>query len=170
MGNTQQAGISLTWGFFPSCCIPKITSAYLGKYNSIQYGSIVYAFSLALLGLSSNNIMTFIGLFLLGCSAGIVLPASVALLTIQIPPERRGSMQGAIDSVRVLTTTVGFPLFTSVFGYSISDAAPFKFPGAALIISSILASLASVLFAIAGKLYAADLNVEGEHVVLGVNK
>lgn len=48
----------------------------------------------------------------------------------QVSASEKGAINGAADTVRTLSSALGFPLMTSLFGYFISDKAPFKLPGA----------------------------------------
>ena len=62
-------------------------------------------------------------------------------------------MNGAADTVRTLSTTIGFPLMTSIFGFFISEKAPFKLPGAALYLGSGLSLLALISLQIGFNFY-----------------
>lgn len=57
-------------------------------------------------------------------------PATQPTPTRQVSASEKGAMNGAADTVRTLSSALGFPLMTSLFGYFISDKAPFKLPGA----------------------------------------
>ena len=70
--------------------------------------------------------------------AGFVHPAMNALMSRQIPPDAQGELQGGVASLYSLTSIVGPPLMTQLFGYFSADDAPLRFPGAAFFCAALL--------------------------------
>jgi DHA1 family tetracycline resistance protein-like MFS transporter len=72
-------------------------------------------------------------------------PAVQGLMSRSVPPNEQGLLQGAISSLMNLTSIAGPPIWTSLFGYFVSPAAPFIFPGAAFLASAVVFAIALVL-------------------------
>jgi DHA1 family tetracycline resistance protein-like MFS transporter len=62
-----------------------------------------------------------------------------------VPPTEQGLLQGALASMTNLTSVVGPPIWTGLFGYFVSPAAPVRVPGAAFFAGSLVFLLALVL-------------------------
>ena len=77
----------------------------------------------------------------------IVMPTTNALMSHRIPADAQGELQGAVASLYSLTSIVGPPLMTQLFGhFSAADASP-RIPGAAFFAAAILASGCLVIYA-----------------------
>jgi len=74
-------------------------------------------------------------------------PAMNALMSHQIPANAQGELQGAVASVYSLSSIIGPPLMTQIFGYFSSRAAPVYFPGAAFVTAALLTAACGVLYA-----------------------
>jgi len=74
-------------------------------------------------------------------------PAVMSLMSRAMPPNEQGLLQGAIASVNSLTTIVAPPVWTGVFSYFVSPAAPVIVPGAAFIGAAMVFALALALAA-----------------------
>lgn len=98
---------------------------------------------------SAQHTAVVIASLVIIAAGSVSLPATLALLTNQVSAAEKGAMNGAADTVRTLSTAVGFIGMTSLFGYFISDRAPFKLPGASLYAGSILSVLALAILEIA---------------------
>ncbi len=103
----------------------------LGERRAILLGLAVSAVTTVLYGLTTRGWMVFpimvLGLF--GWTIGA--PAVQALMSRAVPPNEQGLLQGAIASMTNLTSIVGPPIWTGLFGYFVSPAAPVIVPGAA---------------------------------------
>lgn len=108
--------------------------AYLG-YGLVPQGWMMYAVS--------TTTMVF----------AMAYPAMNALMSHQVPANAQGELQGAVASVYSVSSIIGPPLMTQVFGYFSSSSAPIYFPGAAFV-------TAAILTAACGFLYAKALRVE----------
>jgi DHA1 family tetracycline resistance protein-like MFS transporter len=105
-------------------------AAYVG-YATATAGWMVYAWMLT---------------WLVVCLA---YPSMNALMSRQIPPSAQGELQGGVASIYSLSSIVGPPIMTQLFGYFSSARAPFRFPGAAFAASALMA-LASVALLVFG--------------------
>ncbi len=79
-------------------------------------------------------------------------PSMNALMSRQIPANAQGELQGAVASVYSLSSILGPPLMTQIFGRFSSPAAPVYFPGAAFLTAAILTVASAALFARAMRL------------------
>ena len=61
----------------------------------------------------------------------IAQPAVQALMSRSVPANEQGLLQGALASMLNLTSIAGPPIWTALFGYFVSSAAPIIVPGAA---------------------------------------
>lgn len=103
----------------------------LGERRAIVLGLAVSAVTTALYGLTTQGWMVFpimvLGVF--GWTIGA--PAVQALMSRAVPANEQGLLQGALASVQNLTSIAGPPIWTGLFGYFVSPAAPAIVPGAA---------------------------------------
>src|SRR4029077_15979083 len=67
---------------------------------------------------------------------GIAAPPMQSLMSRHVDPSSQGKLQGAIASIRALTSMVGPILFTQVFTYAISPSASIKLPGAPYLVAA----------------------------------
>lgn len=102
--------------------------AYLGYAFSTQ-GWMMYAFGLT----TAIFALTY--------------PAMNALASQRIPANAQGELQGAVASLYGLSSIIGPPLMTGVFGHFSSPRASVHFPGAAFLTAALLTILAGALFA-----------------------
>jgi DHA1 family tetracycline resistance protein-like MFS transporter len=68
----------------------------------------------------------------------IAQPAVQALMSRAVPPNEQGLLQGALASMTNLTSIVGPPIWTALFGYFVSPAAPVIVPGAAFFAAALV--------------------------------
>ncbi|HUQ53241.1 MAG TPA: tetracycline resistance MFS efflux pump, partial [Gammaproteobacteria bacterium] len=61
----------------------------------------------------------------------VAQPAVQALMSRSVPANEQGLLQGALASMTNLTSIAGPPIWTGLFGYFVSEAAPVVVPGAA---------------------------------------
>jgi DHA1 family tetracycline resistance protein-like MFS transporter len=101
--------------------------AYLG-YASVTQGWMMYVVSLT----------TFF--------FALTYPSLNALSSQQIPADAQGELQGAIACLYSLSSIVGPPLMTQVFGYFSGASAVVHFPGATFLTAAVLTVLCALLF------------------------
>lgn len=116
-GERRAAAVGLLVSFF----------TYLG-YGFATRGWMMYAVSLAML------------------IVALAYPAMNALLSREIPANAQGELQGAIASASSLSSIIGPPLMTQIFGYFSGAAAPIPFPGAAFIAAAALTVASGALY------------------------
>jgi DHA1 family tetracycline resistance protein-like MFS transporter len=72
----------------------------------------------------------------------IAQPATMGLMSKSVPANEQGLLQGAIASLTSLTSIIGPPIWTGLFAYFVSPAAPIIIPGAAFFVASAVFLLA----------------------------
>ena len=119
----------------------------LGERRAILLGLAVSAVICTLYGLVPQGWMVFpvMALGIFGWT--IAQPAVQALMSQAVPPTEQGLLQGALASMTNLTSIAGPPIWTGLFGYFVSPAAPIIVPGAAFFAASLVFLVALVLAA-----------------------
>ena len=79
----------------------------LGPWRVIRFGQLAIAAG-ALLGLAAPGLATLtVARMLMACGGALVVPATIALLRLELPPERRGRAFGTFGAVMALAAAVG---------------------------------------------------------------
>ena len=78
---------------------------------------------------------------------GIAAPPIQSLMSRHVDPSSQGKLQGAISSIRAVTSMAGPILFTQVFAAAISPGVKFHVPGAPYLVAAVLL-LSSLLLAV----------------------
>ncbi|MFC3711627.1 TCR/Tet family MFS transporter [Sphingoaurantiacus capsulatus] len=120
--------------------IPKI-----GEYRAVQYGLMSGLASFVIYAAATEGWMVYVGI-LVGALSGLAYPSMNALMSQRVEPDAQGELQGAVASLLSLSTIIGPPLMTQLFGYFTSAAAPFPLPGAAFLLAAVLTLVSLLLF------------------------
>jgi DHA1 family tetracycline resistance protein-like MFS transporter len=103
----------------------------LGERRAILLGLAVSAITCVLYGVVPRGWMVFPVMVLATFGWTIAQPAVQALMSRSVPANEQGLLQGALASMMNLTSIAGPPIWTGLFGYFVSSAAPVIVPGAA---------------------------------------
>lgn len=120
----------------------RIVLPRIGERRAILMGLLVSAFLTAVYGIVPSGWMVYpvmaFGVF------GWVLaqPATMGLMSQSVPANEQGLLQGALASLTSLTSIVGPPIWTGLFAYFVSPAAPIIIPGAAFFVAALVFLLA----------------------------
>lgn len=76
----------------------------------------------------------------------IVMPSTNALMSHRVAVDAQGELQGAIASLYSLSSIVGPPLMTQLFGRFSAPDAPIYLPGAAFLAATLLAMASLVIY------------------------
>jgi DHA1 family tetracycline resistance protein-like MFS transporter len=76
----------------------------------------------------------------------IVMPSTNALMSHRVAANAQGELQGAVASLFSLSSIVGPPLMTQLFGRFTAPDAPLHFPGAAFFAAALLAMSCFVIY------------------------
>ena len=125
----------------------RVIVPWLGERRAIVIGLAISAIVCALYGIVPQGWMVFpvMALGIFGWT--IAQPAVQALMSQAVPANEQGLLQGALASMTNLTSIVGPPIWTGLFGYFVSPAAPVIVPGAAFFAASLVFVIALVLAA-----------------------
>ena len=122
--------------------------------KSIQrFGAVRTAMWSLIFGIPSYFILAYagstsamiVGIFV-GSVTGLTFPAMQSMMSAKIAEDAQGELQGAIASVVSLTSIIGPPLMTNIFG-AFSDQRGLYFPGAPFILAAGLLTIAAFLLA-----------------------
>jgi len=118
----------------------------LGNEKSVYYGITLYAIGLVLFAFASQTWMMF--LFLVPyCLGGISGPALQALISIHVPKNQQGELQGSLTGLQSLTSIIGPPMMIGLTSYfSIkNDPQHIYFPGAAFLLGALFMLLSAII-------------------------
>jgi DHA1 family tetracycline resistance protein-like MFS transporter len=123
----------------------RIVLPLLGERRAILMGLFVSAIGVSLYGVVTDGWMVYpimvVGLF----GWTIAQPAVMGALSRAVPSNEQGLLQGAIASLNSLTAVLAPPVWTSVFAYFVSPAAPMIVPGAAFFAAAVVFASAFML-------------------------
>ncbi|MFZ5438433.1 MAG: TCR/Tet family MFS transporter [Myxococcota bacterium] len=113
----------------------------LGEVRSLTLGILITTVSFVLYGLASQGWMLY-GVIVIGAFGAIAGPATQALMSRAVPATEQGMLQGGVASTTSITTVLGPLIATNLFGYFVSERAPFHLPGAAFFFGAVLLVIA----------------------------
>lgn len=137
------ATVGVSAALAQSVLIRRIMPA-LGERKTLVLALVVATGSYVGYGLVTSGWMLYVVL-LVASLAGLAGPATQGLLSKAVPPNEQGMLQGGLVAVSSLTSIIGPPLATNLFGFFISAKAPLTLPGAAFFSSATLALVALIL-------------------------
>lgn len=116
-----------------------------GERRSILFGLGLATFTFLGYGLATEGWMMF-GIIIIGALAGVAGPAIQGLIAGTVEARDQGKVQGAITSLRSLTSIFAPLIFASgVFSYFTSPEAPMELPGAPFLLGSGLWAVAFIV-------------------------
>ncbi len=127
-------------GGFTRILLPRI-----GERGSILTGLFFSAAVCVLYGAVGKGWMLFCVMPLAAVAWPIAQPAIQGLMSRAVAADEQGLLQGAMASITSLTSIAAPPLWTGIFGYSVSPASPIHLPGAAFYIAAAVFMLALAL-------------------------
>jgi DHA1 family tetracycline resistance protein-like MFS transporter len=124
-------------GFLVRIVVPR-----LGERRAILLGLFVSAVLTSGYGIVPQGWMVY-PIMVFGVFGWVIAqPATMGLLSKSVPANEQGLLQGAIASLTSLTSIIGPPIWTGLFAYFVSPAAPIIIPGAAFFVASAVFLLA----------------------------
>lgn len=109
---------------------------FLGEKVLVQIASLSVALGLVLIGLSSDELILWIGLFFYGLGAAIFNPSLSSLISKSAKPNERGKFLGQYQSASAMGRIIG-PAFSGVLYTSFIASAPL-YTGAIVVIPVII--------------------------------
>ncbi len=111
----------------------------LGPWRVVSFGQIAIAVG-AVLGLVAPNLAALtVARMLMACGGALVVPATVALMRLEMPPERRGRAFGTFGAIMALAAAVG-PILGGVLVDTFSWEAVFLANVPVLAVSALVAA------------------------------
>jgi DHA1 family tetracycline resistance protein-like MFS transporter len=114
----------------------RILLPLLGERRAVVLGLFVSALVCAGYGIVPQGWMVYPVMVVALFGWTTAQPAVQGLLSRAVPPNEQGLLQGAIASMNSFTAIVGPIVWTGVFAYFVSPAAPVVLPGAAFFASA----------------------------------
>lgn len=127
-------------GWFTRILLPRI-----GERRAILIGLSVSVLVSVLYGAVNRGWMLYCVMPLAISGWTVAQPAVQGLMSRAVPANEQGLLQGAVSSITSLTSIAGPPIWTGLFGYFVSPAAPIIIPGAAFFVSAMVFFAALVL-------------------------
>jgi DHA1 family tetracycline resistance protein-like MFS transporter len=116
----------------------------LGNEKSVYIGLLLYSIGLFLFAFATQSWMMFV--FLIPyCLGGIAGPALQSIITMHVPKNEQGELQGAITSMISLTGIIGPLVMTNLFAYFTKPTAKYHFAGAPFLLGGLLMLVSAVL-------------------------
>ena len=122
----------------------RVVNPWLGNEKSVYTGLLLYSLGLLLFAFASQSWMMFV--FLIPyCLGGISGPALQSIISVSVPANEQGELQGALASLISLTSMVGPPLMTGLFAYYTKPGRGIHFSGAAFLLGAVLMLVSAVI-------------------------
>jgi DHA1 family tetracycline resistance protein-like MFS transporter len=122
----------------------------IGEKRAVELGLVSGFAGFMVYALASEGWMMFAGIAVAAFS-GLAYPSMNALMSQRVEPDAQGELQGAVASLLSLSTIIGPPLMTQLFGYFTGATAPVQLPGAAFLLAAALTVVSLLLFRRAGR-------------------
>ena len=124
--------------------LTRVVNPKLGNKKSIYIGLALYSAGMLLFAFASQSWMMFA--FLVPyCLGGICGPALQSVMAGHVPSNQQGELQGSLTGLMSLTTILGPPIMTNVFGYFTSKNAATYFPGAPFVVGAVFMTASAVI-------------------------
>jgi DHA1 family tetracycline resistance protein-like MFS transporter len=99
---------------------------------------------LILFAFASSSWMMFV--FLIPyCLGGISGPALQALISVHVPKNEQGELQGSLTSIMSVTSIAGPLIMTSLFAYFTKPGNPIYFPGASFLMGAVFMIISAAI-------------------------
>jgi len=125
--------------------LPRLLVPRLGEARAVLLGLTVGGLGFLGYGLATRGWMMF-ALLLSWFVGAMVMPATNAFMSHRVPPGTQGELQGAVAGLYSLSSIVGPPVMTQLFGYFSAETARVRVPGAAFFFAWALSTGSLALF------------------------
>lgn len=116
----------------------------LGNQKSVYIGISLYALGLTLFAFATSTWMMFV--FLIPyCFGGIAGPALQSLISVHVPKNEQGELQGSLTSIMSVTSIIGPLMMTGLFSYFTNPKHSIYFPGASFLLGAILMLISAIV-------------------------
>lgn len=124
--------MAFSQGFLTKILVPK-----WGERRTAAIGLVAALLAYSAYALVPEGWMIYVAM-LPWALAALSYPSLQALMSQQVPANAQGELQGGAASLFSLSSIVGPPLFTQLFGFFSAPDAPVHFPGAAFMGAAVL--------------------------------
>ncbi len=124
----------------------RVVNPKIGNKNAVILGLVLYTLGMSLFGIANQGWMMF-AILLPYCLGGIAGPALQGIISIQVPPNAQGELQGALTSLMSATSIFGPLIMNNTFYFFSQVGSRLYFPGAPFILGAIFL-LTALIFAI----------------------
>lgn len=122
----------------------RVINPKIGSVRSVYLGLALYVVGFLAFAFASSDVYMYLALIPY-CLGGISGPALQGIMAGSVPANEQGELQGSFTSLLSVTSIIGPPVMTSVFGHFSSDHAEIYFPGAPFILGAILGVVSLIL-------------------------
>ena len=116
----------------------------IGQAKGVYVGLAFNCLGFMLIAMSSTGWMLYLVLIPYAFG-GIAGPSLQGLMSNSVPANEQGELQGGLTSLMSLTTVVGPPLMTNIFGYFTDASIEYYIPSAPFYLASLLSFVAMIM-------------------------
>ncbi|WP_258100509.1 TCR/Tet family MFS transporter [Marinoscillum pacificum] len=116
----------------------------IGQAKGVYVGLAFNCLGFILIAMSSTGWMLYLVLIPYAFG-GIAGPSLQGLMSNSVPANEQGELQGGLTSLMSLTTVVGPPLMTNIFGYFTDASIEYYIPSAPFYLASLLSFVAMIM-------------------------
>jgi DHA1 family tetracycline resistance protein-like MFS transporter len=115
----------------------RVLIPWLGQKRAAYLGLLLYSAGFLLYAFASQSWMMY-AITVVYCMGGIAGPALQSIISAEVPRDSQGELQAAFTGLLSICSVFGPLLMNSIFAYFVSSSAPVYFPGAAMLLGSVL--------------------------------
>ena len=116
----------------------------LGERRAMMLGLACGTAGFVVYGLAGSGWLFLLGLPISALWA-VAAPATMALVTQQVPADVQGRIQGSLSSLVSLAGIFAPALFAGAFGFFIGPSAPVHLPGVSFLLAALLLGIAALV-------------------------
>lgn len=116
----------------------------LGNVRTVYAGLLLYTCGYVLYAFADQTWMVF-AITTIYCMGGIGGPALQGIISLEVPANEQGELQGALTSLMSITSIIGPVLMTQTFAAFTAADAPVYFPGAPMLLAALMCLVATVM-------------------------
>lgn len=116
----------------------------LGERRAMMLGLACGTAGFVVYGLAGSGWLFLLGLPISALWA-VAAPATMALVTQQVPADVQGRIQGSLSSLVSLAGIFAPALFAAAFGFFIGPGAPVRLPGVSFLLAALLLGIAALV-------------------------
>lgn len=160
----QQVGLSLTaiglaTAIVQGALIGPIIKQ-IGEARAVRYGFLAGILSLGGYAFATAGWMLF-PLIFVGAIFGLAMPSLRSIMSRRVPANAQGELQGAMSGVMSISAVISPLAMTQLFHWATEPGVRTPFPGAPMLLASLLLVGAAVLFIVGAQGKAAAGDVAG---------